>query len=152
MIRRLMNIRPSELIAALLVASGVVVFGSVEEARAGSISSVCASLDWWETSDWFCEDGAECRSEKQCVRIYTSQNEYYELEMKFWKDRQIRIHKYPPIGGCAIVDSRCPGWLTSDCGPAGGYSKSTRILLVRFSQMRSRCPNKARGVLKNLPG
>ena len=49
MIRNLINIRPSELIAALLVASGVVVFGSVEEARAdSSISEVCASLDFYE--------------------------------------------------------------------------------------------------------
>jgi hypothetical protein len=77
MIRIIMSIRPSELIVALLVASGVVVFGSVEDARADySISEVCASLELYEQSGWFCEENAECRSETQCIRVFTDQDEY----------------------------------------------------------------------------
>lgn len=115
-------IRISELITATVVAVGVMVFGSVEEARAASISSVCASLDWWETSGWFCEDNAECRSETQCIRVFTDQDEYYDEEWRFWKTRQIRIHKNPAIHGCAIQDSRCPAFRSStDCGGASGY-------------------------------
>ena len=121
MIRIVMSIRPAELIVALLVACGVVVFGSVKQSEA-SFSSVCASLDWWETSDWFCDD-QECRSKTECVGVWDGNELIARVKYKFWKNRQIRIHKNPAIGGCAIADSRCPGWRTSDCGPWGGYSE-----------------------------
>ena len=119
MIRIMMSIRPSELLVALVCAVSLVVFGTVKQSEA-SFSSVCASLDWWETSDWFCDD-TECRSNTVCLEFW-DEGELVDTQLvKFWKNRQIRIHKNPAIGGCQIQDSRCPGWLSSDCGPAGGY-------------------------------
>ena len=103
MIRIAMSIRPAEFVVALLVAVGVVVFGSAEEARAdSSISEVCAGLDFYETSGWFCERDEICRDDFVCVSF---------ILFYISKDRQIKIRKLPYQGGiCEVTSSRCPGW------------------------------------------
>ncbi len=93
MIRILMSIRPSELVVALLVAVGVVVFGSVEEARA-DFSSTCAELDYYE-SKWICDWEYPRHCKKKSIGICT---------YKVW--RQIKVEKHP-IGGCYVADTRC---------------------------------------------
>ena len=105
MIRIVMSIRPAEFVVALLVAVGVVVFGSVEEARADSMSSVCASLDNGETSGWFCTEW-ECREDVSCIGV---------LLVYSWVDQQIKIHKSPIYDVCGVVASRCPSWFPPKC-------------------------------------
>ncbi len=99
MIRIIMSIRPSELIIALLVAVGVVVFGVAKEAEAThpAITKACDKLDWYEESGWIRLKRTNCHVD--CVWFG-----------QIWTNIYVKIYKSPAIGGCGISSRKCgPG-------------------------------------------
>lgn len=69
--------------------------GMVTEAEASAWSDMCDSLDYGETSPWFCDWEVNCRHWSIGVCWYDAVREF-------------KIQKSVSGWGCSTVDSRCP--------------------------------------------